>query len=157
MFMKLTVTKQKAMEHAFGNGRRKKYGFTGAAAIILMLSVIAGLWSGCGIEKTDGRKLKDLEYEMVEEEDIPEELQAKIEEKKEADFKLTYESDRYLYIVRGYGEQETGGYSIQILEFYLTQNAIVFDTNLMGPSKDEVKNTAPSYPYLVVRIENQEF
>lgn len=124
--------------------------------MIMGLILMTGIWSGCGIEKTDGKKIRDLEYEMVEEEDIPEELKSKIEEKKEADFKLTYESDRFLYIVRGYGEQETGGYSIQILDFYLTKNAIVFDTNLMGPSKDEVKNTAPSYPCLVIRIENQD-
>ena len=58
--------------------------------------------------------------------------------------------------MRGYGEQETGGYSIQILDFYLTQNAVVFDTNLIGPSKDETKNAAPSYPYLVVRTKNPD-
>ena len=96
-----------------------------------------------------------MEYEIIEDE-IPKELSEKIEEKKSADFKLTYESDKYLYIVRGYGEQETGGYSIQILDLYLTQNAVVFHTNLKGPSKDEVKNAAPSYPYIVIRIEHTD-
>lgn len=144
------------MEKLFRKQSGIKRRLAGFAAVITGLSLMSGIWSGCGIEKTDGKKIQDMEYEMVEEEEIPEELKAKIEEKKEADFKLTYESDRYLYIVRGYGEQETGGYSIQIPEFYLTKNAIVFDTNLIGPSKDEVKNTAPSYPYLVVRIENQD-
>ncbi len=148
--------KQKAMEYVFINGRRVKCRLARYGVMIMVLILVSGIWSGCGIEKTDSKKIRDLEYEMIEEDDIPEELQAKIEEKKEADFKLTYESDRYLYIVRGYGEQETGGYSIQILDFYLTQNAIVFDTNLLGPSKDEVKNTAPSFPYLVIRIENQD-
>ena len=114
------------------------------------------LFGGCGIEKTDAGKISDLAYEMVEEEDVPEELRTKIEEKKAADFKLTYEGDNYLYVVRGYGEQETGGYSIQILDFYLTQNAVVFDTNLIGPSKDETKNAAPRYPYLVVRTKNPD-
>lgn len=125
-------------------------------AVAIGIIAIAGVFGGCGIEKTDGNKISDLDYEMVEEEDVPKELMAKIEEKKAADFKLTYENDNYLYIVRGYGEQETGGYSIQILEFYLTQNAIIFDTNLIGPSKDDVKTTAPSYPYLVVRIKNMD-
>lgn len=125
-----------------------------AAAIAIM----AGLASagGCGIEKTDGSKISDMAYEMVEEEDLPEELKAKIEEKKPADFKLTYEADGYLYVVRGYGEQETGGYSIQILDFYMTQNAVVFHTNLIGPSKGETKNVAPSYPYLTVRAKDPE-
>lgn len=118
------------------------------------LTAASGLFAGCGIEKTDGSKIGDLEYEMIEEEAVPEELAAKIEEKKAADFKLTYEGDGFLYLVRGYGEQETGGYSIQILELYETQNAVVFRTNLMGPSKDELKNTAPSFPYLVIRTKN---
>ncbi len=125
-----------------------------AAAILLLLTV--ELAAGCGIEKMDEGKISDLNYEMVEEENIPEELMGKINEKKAADFKLTYENDNFLYIVRGYGEQETGGYSIQILDFYLTKNAVVFNSNLIGPSKDDVKNMAPSYPYLVVRTENPD-
>ncbi|MBO5372357.1 MAG: protease complex subunit PrcB family protein [Lachnospiraceae bacterium] len=120
----------------------------------LLVLVMLCLFCGCGIEKTDGNKLKDLEYEFVEEEDIPEELFAKIEEKKAADFKLVYETEKELYVVRGYGEQETGGYSIQILDFYLTKNAIVFSSNLLGPAKDDVKNLAPSYPYVVLKTEN---
>ncbi len=123
-------------------------------AALLMITVLVTLF-GCGIEKTDGNKLQDLEYEIIEDE-IPKELAEKIEEKKSADFKLTYENDKYLYIVRGYGEQETGGYSIQILDLYLTQNAVVLHTNLKGPSKDEVKNAAPSYPYIVIRIEHTD-
>ena len=123
-------------------------------AALLMITVLVTLF-GCGIEKTDGNRLRDLEYEIIEDE-IPKELAEKIEEKKSADFKLTYENDKYLYIVRGYGEQETGGYSIQILDLYLTQNAVVLHTNLKGPSKDEVKNAAPSYPYIVIRIEHTD-
>ena len=87
-------------------------------AALLMITVLVTLF-GCGIEKTDGNRLQDLEYEIIEDE-IPKELAEKIEENKSADFKLTYENDKYLYIVRGYGEQETGGYSIQILDLYLT-------------------------------------
>ena len=119
------------------------------AAIILMAGCASA--SGCGIEKTDGSKISDMAYEMVEEEDLPEELKAKIEEKKSADFKLTYEADGYLYVVRGYGEQETGGYSIAVNGCYLTKNAIYFDTTLIGPSKGEKINEVKSYPYIVVR------
>lgn len=125
------------------------------AAAIGLLAML-GMWNGCGIEKTDAGKISDLEYELVEEDDLPQELKAKIEEKKSADFKLTYESDGHLYITRGYGEQETGGYSIQILDCYLTQNAIVFKTNLIGPPKDETKNAAPSYPYIVIKADNED-
>ena len=143
------------MRHIFSNGSR-----TGGRLLLFSaaigLLVIMELAGGCGIEKTDGSKISDMSYEMVEEEDIPKELKGKIEEKKAADFKLTYESDSYLYVIRGYGEQETGGYSIQIPECYLTQNAVVFRTNLIGPTKDEKINTAPSYPYVVVRMQNPD-
>ena len=143
------------MKHLLSNNKQtglRVLLFYAAVALIAALTLL----NGCGIEKTDNRKISDLNYELVEEENTPEELKKKIEEKKAADFKLTYESDNYLYIVRGYGEQETGGYSIQILDFYLTQNSVVFHTNLIGPSKDDIKNTAPSYPYLIVRLENPD-
>lgn len=125
-----------------------------ASAWVILFGLTIAVVSGCGIEKTDGNKIRDLEYEIQEEDQLPEELKAKIEEKKAADFKLVYESDDSLYVVRGYGEQETGGYSIQIQEFYLTGNAVVFQSKLLGPSKDEVKNAAPSYPYVVIKTEN---
>ena len=50
---------------------------------------------------------------------------------------MTYSDEEKLYIVTGYGPQETGGYSIQVKELYLTENAIVFDTELSGPEKGE--------------------
>ena len=83
----------------------------------------------------------------------PEELQNDIEEKKAADFKMTYKDSEFLYIVRGYGEQETGGYSICIRNLYLTSNAIIFDTELIGPRKGETISKSPSYPYIVVKVE----
>ena len=98
-------------------------------------------------------QISDLDYTIVAEADIPEELQNDIEEKKAADFKMTYKDSEFLYIVRGYGEQETGGYSICIRDLYLTSNAIIFDTELIGPRKGETISKSPSYPYIVVKVE----
>ena len=64
---------------------------------------MAGLISGCSIEQTNETKVSDLTYTIVEESETPEELKTMIEEKKTADFKLTYEMADDLYIVRGYG------------------------------------------------------
>ena len=108
------------------------------------------------IETTNGAKVADLDYEIVEEAQIPEEVKAVIEEKKAADFKTTYELDGDLYIVRGYGEQETGGYSICIRDLYLTSNAILFDTELVGPRKGEQVSSGPSYPYIVIKTEKRD-
>ena len=70
------------MEKLFRKQSGIKRRLAGFAAVITGLSLMSGIWSGCGIEKTDGKKIQDMEYEMVEEEEIPEELKAKIEEKK---------------------------------------------------------------------------
>ena len=93
---------------------------------------------------------------MVGEADVPGELAQIIAEKKTAPFKLTYSNDQGLYIVTGYGEQATGGYSITVNELYLTENSIVIDTELIGPEKGEATGVEASYPYIVVQTEYLE-
>lgn len=122
--------------------------------IVALCTVCGCVMCGCTVEKTSRTKIADLTYTIVEDADIPEELLAKIEEKKAADFKMTHEMNGELYIIRGYGEQETGGYSIRIKECYLTSNAIMFDTELVGPRKGESTSASPSYPYIVIKTES---
>lgn len=122
----------------------------------ILMMVLGCLFCGCSIEETNGTKISDLTYTIVEEAELPEELKTQIEEKKAADFKMTYELDNDLYIVHGYGEQATGGYSIRIKELYLTSNAIVFDTELVGPRKGETASQSPSYPYIVVKTDYRD-
>lgn len=131
--------------------KRKKLWFRGIA--LMLVTLCAGILAGCSIESSNRTKVSDLEYQILTEEEIPEELKTEIEVKKNADFKLTYETDEYLYIVRGYGEQETGGYSIRLKELYLTSNAIFFSTELIGPRKGESVTKSPSFPYIVVRTD----
>lgn len=120
---------------------------------IMMILGISFLLSSCKHEKTDLEKIKDLEFTVVEDEDIPAELKVIIEEKKVKPFKLSFSNKDYLYIVMGYGEKPTGGYSIKVDDLYLTKNAIYFNTSLLGPPKDEVVTQAITYPYIVVKIE----
>lgn len=120
-------------------------------AVVLLGTAI--FLTGCAIEKTNRTKVRDMEYHVVAEEEMPEELKLQIEEKKAADLKMTYETPEYLYIVRGYGEQATGGYSIQVTELYLSSNAVFFKTALIGPRKGENVAKSPSYPYIVIRTE----
>lgn len=123
------------------------------ASFIMMILAMSFLLSSCKTEKTDLKKIKDLEFTVVEDADVPEELKELIEEKKAEPFKLTFSNTDYLYIVTGYGEQPTGGYSITVDDLYLTKNAIYFNTSLLGPPKDEVVTQAITYPYIVVKIE----
>lgn len=122
--------------------------------LLVMLIVCGIIFGGCTVEETSRTKISDITYTIVEDADIPEELAVMIEEKKAADFKLTYEMKDELYIIRGYGEQETGGYSICVKDCYLTSNAILFDTELVGPRKGETTSMEPSYPYIVIKMEN---
>lgn len=79
------------------------------------------------------QKVRDLDYTVVTEQELPEELQKEIDERYTEDFKMTCMLDDSLYIVRGFGMQETGGYSIQVQDLYLAQNAIYFEADLLGP------------------------
>ena len=119
------------------------------------LLVILSLWFVCGcdirmIPKEEEKK--ELPFIILSEEVIPEEVKKLIEEKKEAEMKLTYVDEKYRYIVVGYGKQKTGGYSIYIDDLYATDNAVYLDTTLLGPKNKELKENAPSYPVIVLRV-----
>ena len=101
-------------------------------------------------------KIKDLEFTVLAEDNVPEELQTVIEEKKGNAFKVTYQDNGFLYICIGYGEQVSGGYSITVNDLYLAENAIYADTTLIGPDPSDsssAKKNAPSYPYIVIKTE----
>ena len=118
--------------------------------------LLVRILTGCSVEREDHDKVRDLNFTVVGEADIPEELRNLINEKKAAPFKLTYSNDKGLYIVVGYGEQPTGGYSIEVDDLYLTENAIVVDTELEGAEKGEPTGVEKSYPYIVILTENLE-
>ncbi len=130
----------------------KKY-----AAVVMGVVVFALLLvSGCGLMQFSSEKLSDLDYTVLDTDGIPEELLAEIEAQKENAFTLTYLDGDYLYLARGYGEQETGGYSISVTDLYLTENSICFETTLIGPKKGETVSAAATYPYIVVKLERRE-
>lgn len=116
--------------------------------------------SGCSGKAEEGnKKIKDLEFTVLAEDNLPEELKQIIEEKKETEFKITYQDNDYLYICVGYGRQDSGGYSITVNNLYLTNNSIYLDTNLIGPEAEnkELYNAqekdSASYPYIVLKTE----
>lgn len=122
-------------------------------ALFLIVIFTAALLQGCSFGKTAKDKVRDLEFTVVQEEDVPEELKKIIDEKKTQAYELSYSAGDDLFITIGYGEQKTGGYSIAMEELYATDNAIVVSTNLIGPSKDEKVEELPSYPFIVIKTE----
>lgn len=121
--------------------------------IVIML-ILAFLMNGCSIKKTSEEKIADMEYTVVEDEDVPDELMDIINDKKEEVFNITFSDKEYLYMVRGYGPQPTTGYGIKIENLYETDNAICIMTTLRGPLKTEKINEVISYPYIVIKVEN---
>lgn len=109
-------------------------------------------FTGCSITGQSDNKLKDLEFTVISQERLSDELADIIEERKAEAFKLTYHDGDYLYLVVGYGEQPTGGYSIAVDELYLTEDAIKVKTTLLGPGAEDAKTEVPSYPYIVMKI-----
>lgn len=122
--------------------------------MIILLGVLM-LLSGC-VRKECEKKVKDLEFTVTKEEELPEALRQQIEEKKEGDFRFTYSDNEYLYVARGYGIQETGGYSISVEDCYLSDTAICVKTRLQGPENGEEVTKAPSYPFIVLKLELRE-
>lgn len=139
-------------QHRNKTAKRNRKGQT-ALAVLLVLGAV--LTAGCRERKDSLEKIKDLEYTVTAQENIPEELMTVIEEKKGEGFKLTYQDSGFLYICIGYGQQESGGYSITVNTLYETENAVYLDTTLLGPEPGETegKKESPSYPYVVVKTE----
>ena len=61
-----------------------------------------------------------------------------------------------LMLLSGYGIQETGGYSISVEDCDLSDTAICVKTRLQGPENGEEVTKAPSYPFIVLKLELRE-
>jgi len=127
----------------------------GIAAIIIavLMAFLMAQLSGCSMEDIDREKLRDLEYEEVEEEYIPEEIYQELITDKENFNRKAYICSDQLYIVVCYGAQPTEGYTIDVDQLYESSNAIIVETTLKGPSRQEKVAEVISYPYIVLKVE----
>lgn len=125
-------------------------------ALCLVLSLALSFLAACSASESGDGKIRDLEFTVAGEMEVPEELKRLIGEKQTQPFKLTYSDEKNLYIAVGYGAQPTGGYSICVRELYLTDNSIVISTELKGPEKGENAGSQQSFPYIVIRTEYLE-
>ncbi len=119
---------------------------------ILSICILISLCA-CSAKELATEKIRDIDFTVVKEEDIPEELMSQIKEKETTPLKLTFADQGALYIAEGYGEQPTSGYSIEVKECFETKNAIYLHTNLLGPAKEERIVEKATYPYIVIKME----
>lgn len=121
-------------------------------SVMLLFSFMAGI-SACSVTDMIEKKVSDIGYTVISEEELPETLLKAINEKKAEPFKLSYVDNNDLYLVIGYGSQPTGGYSIVVDELFTTENTIVFGTTLKGPGDKADMQDAETYPYIAVKTE----
>ena len=93
----------------------------------------------------------DVEFTVVSAEEVPQELSEILEKNKAREIRMTYQDGEELYLIRGYGEQKTGGYSILVVECSEDEENLYFLTQLIGPEDPEGLSEDPSYPYLVAK------
>ena len=124
-------------------------------SLFCLAAVVMTLLSGCQFVHMEETQKTALDYTVVKQEDIPKEVVTLIEEKKAKEFQMTYQSGDYLYLIKGYGQQMSGGYSIQVEELALSESAVFFTTKLLGPS-DSSQGGEPSYPYIVIKMQYRE-
>lgn len=122
---------------------------------VISLMMIIITTAGCKVVKVENVRVEDLDYTVVTDRDIPEILKSLIQEQKTEPFELTYEFEGYLYVVKGYGKQDTGGYSIRVNDLYLGKNAIYAEMDLVGPETIEERAEGASYPYIVLKLEGR--
>ena len=98
---------------------------TGGLLCVLLLALLP---AGCQFIRIEEGERTPLEYTIVKQEEIPEEISELMEQKKKKVFQMTYQVGDIRYLMKGYGEQLTGGYSIQVEEgFRIRERSILQD------------------------------
>ncbi|MFQ9153110.1 MAG: protease complex subunit PrcB family protein [Blautia sp.] len=92
-----------------------------------------------GCVRTEEKEVtgEKLDFTVVPPEEIPGELKSILDANKESEMMISYRIGEYLYIIRGYGKQETGGCSIAVDQVLLAEDGIHFSSTLMGPDAGE--------------------
>lgn len=124
-------------------------------SLVCLAVCMALILCGCRIIRVEEEERKPLEYTVVNPQEIPAEVLSLIEEKKAKEFQMTYQSGEDMYLMKGYGQQMSGGYSIRVEELSESSNGIFFKTRLLGP-EDLSSGGEPSYPYIVVKTAYQD-
>ena len=88
--------------------------------------------------------------------DVPYKVNEKIFKVKEEGFGFSYRDGDVMYTAFGFGQQNTGGYSIQVLAVKETESAIIIEAQLIAPEAEEVIVNQPSTPYMILKMANAE-
>ena len=111
---------------------------------------------GCGTSRSGTGERAAVEFTVVSAEEVPQELSEILEKNKAREIRMTYQDGEELYLIRGYGEQKTGGYSISVEACVLADDGIHVLFKLHGPAADETIVKEPSWPWVVLKLPYRE-
>ena len=95
--------------------------------------------SGCITRIEKEQKRKDLEYILIDQEHLPEEMTEVLGQLKKKAFHFVYSDQGKTYLAEGYGACPTTGYTIEV-----------------GPATGEETKEITTFPYIVVEISETE-
>lgn len=121
---------------------------------IFICALLAVIMHGCAIQDNTDGAYKAVDYTVVKVEEIPGEVQELIKNQGNEAFQMVYRSDGWLYVMRGYGRQKTGGYSIRILDVGISKDMLHIKSELLGPQTKEEQKGNGSCPYFVLKLED---
>lgn len=124
---------------------------------ILISALLAVMMPGCGIQKEETGEFQAVDYTVLKTEEIPGEVMELIKNQGERSFQMVYRSDGWLYVMRGYGKQKTGGYSIRVPEVGTAGEMLRVKSELAGPQTKEEQKGDGSSPYFVLKLEDQGY
>lgn len=121
---------------------------------VVLLAICCSGWMGCSPSQKNREAYKDVSYTVVKRTEIPKEAMELIQNQGEREFQMVYKSDGWLYVMRGYGVQKTGGYSIRIQSVRTQGERLFVKSELVGPQTKEEQKGGSSYPYIVIKLED---
>ena len=128
----------------------------------IVILLLVAIFMSYRIRKIDKKKIGDVKYTVLLEENIPEEIFNELEGYKNHACKCSYVCNDKLYIVICYGKQEISGYTIEVNNLYESTNAIFVETTLMGPTQEDQgimsgtnkkERRGTDCPYIVLELE----
>lgn len=108
--------------------------------------------TGCSLADGEQKRVA-VEFQVVAYDEAPQKLQEIVENHKKEEIKMTWEGKDGLYLIRGYGEQPTGGYSISADAVELAEDGLHVTTTLISPQKEPAVKEA-SYPCIILFVKN---
>ena len=111
---------------------------------------------GCSADVIRQEEGRQLDFTVTARSELPEEVQAVLDEKLGTAFQTACQYGDSLYLICGYPAQQSGGYSIKVNRLSATEDAIYFQAELVGPQGSEAEEAVgetTTAPWIVVKTE----